>query len=147
MSIRYNKQIILKLKTQSIMKKLIVSVFVCFLAFSTVSNASTKNEETLVITSKVITGYNVSTFCKLIQMGNYDAVKALIDSGENVNKKSNGLTPLMFAARHNKAKIAKLLISNGAKVKTKSDKGNMTALQIAKRSKAVDAIKVIKEAV
>ena len=147
MSTRYNKQIILKLKTQSIMKKLIVSVFVCFLAFSTVSNASTKNEETSVIPSKVITGYNVSTFCKLIQMGNYDAVKALIDSGENVNKKSNGLTPLMFAARHNKAKIAKLLISSGAKVKAKSDKGNMTALQIAKRSKAVDAIKVIKDAV
>ena len=80
-------------------------------------------------------------------MGDFDAVKALIKSGEDVNKKSNGLTPLMFAARHNKAKIAKLLIDNGAKIKTKSDKGGqLTALQMAERSKAIDTIKVIKEA-
>ena len=115
------------------MKKLFLPMLVCLFAFGTVNANEVENP-------------NLSAFCKLIQMGNYDAVKSLIAAGENVNKKSNGLTPLMFAARHNKAKIAKLLIANGAKVKTKSDKGNMTALDWAKKSKAVDALKVIKEA-
>lgn len=128
------------------MKKLILPMLICLITFSTV-NATGINFETKKQKVETVKIYELSAFCKLIQMGNYDAVKALIKSGEDVNKKSNGLTPLMFAARHNKAKIAKLLIDNGAKLKTKSDKGGkMTALQIAKRSKAVDAIKVIKEA-
>lgn len=128
------------------MKKIILPILICFLAFSTTLNATLKKVENTPIISKVVRGDEVNAFCKLIQMGKYEAVKALIESGENVNKKSNGLTPLMFAARHNKAKIAKLLINNGAKLKTKSDRGKMTALQMAKRSKAVDAIKAIKEA-
>lgn len=120
-------------------------MLVCVFAFGTV-NANTSEMSTSKKVKITKTYYNVSTFCKLIQMGNYEAVKSLIETGENVNQKSNGLTPLMFAARHNKAKIAKLLIDNGAKLKVKSDKGNMTALSIAKRSKALEAIKVIKEA-
>ena len=128
------------------MKKLILPMLVCLLTFSTVK-ATANSSEISSTNTEIVKGYDISSFCKLIQMGNYEAVKALINSGENVNKKSNGLTPLMFAARHNKAKIAKLLIDNGAKIETKSDKGGeMTALQMAKRSKAVDAIKVIKEA-
>lgn len=129
------------------MKKLILPIFVFLLAFSTTLNAKTlKKVEDTQLTSKVVRLDDVNAFCKLIQMGNYEAVKALIESGENVNKKSNGLTPLMFAARHNKAKIAKLLIKSGAKLKTKSDTAKMTAFQMAERSKAVDALKVIKEA-
>ena len=128
------------------MKKLILTMVVCLFTF-TVVNAKTNKLETKEVKSVITTVYDVSPFCKLIQMGNYDAVKALILTGEDVNKKSNGLTPLMFAARHNKAKIAKLLIDNGAKLKTRSDKGGkITALQMAKRSKAIDALKVIKEA-
>ena len=128
------------------MKKLILPMFACFLAFSSISNATSKDFKITKPTTEIIAVYDVSAFCKLIKLGKFEAVKALIESGENVNKKSNGLTPLMFAARYNKAKIAKLLIENGARIKTKSDKGRMTALQMAKRSKAVDAIKVIKEA-
>ncbi len=121
-------------------------MLICLFTFSTI-NATDSNSETKTVKVEIVKTYEVSSFCKLIQMGDYEAVKALIKSGEDVNKKSNGLTPLMFAARHNKAKIAKLLIDNGAKIKTKSDKGGrMTALQIAERSKAIDAIKVIKEA-
>ncbi|SDR66551.1 Ankyrin repeat-containing protein [Polaribacter sp. KT25b] len=127
------------------MKKLILPMLLFFFAFSTV-NATNNEDDPKEVRSEITLVYNVSAFCKLIQMGDYDAVRALIKTGEDVNQKSNGLTPLMFAARHNKAKIAKLLIDNGAKLKTKSDKGSMTALDIAKRSKAVDAIKVIKEA-
>ncbi|PQJ69201.1 MULTISPECIES: ankyrin repeat domain-containing protein [Polaribacter] len=127
------------------MKKLILPLLFCLFAFGSVKATTSESlnyKEAVIIKSN----YNVSAFFKLIQMGNYEAVKALIETGENVNKKSNGLTPLMFAARYNKAKIAKLLIENGAKLKTKSDRGNMTALDMAKRSNAIDAIKVIKEA-
>ena len=128
------------------MKKLILSMAVCLFTFSAV-NATSNNLEVKEVKTEMTIYYQVNSFCKLIKMGNYDAVKELIESGENVNRKSTGLTPLMFAARYNKAKIAKLLIENGAKLKTKSDKGGkMTALEIAKRSKAVDALKVIKEA-
>jgi hypothetical protein len=126
------------------MKRLIVPMFAFLFTFSTV-NASSLSNPIKKEKSEIMFSTSVSAFCKLIQMGNYDAVKSLIEAGENVNKKSNGLTPLMFAARHNKAKIAKLLIDNGAKLKVKSDKGNMTALDMAKRSKAVDAIKIITE--
>ncbi len=126
------------------MKKLILPILVCFFAFGSVNANSFKTTNIKAISKTY--SYKVNAFCKLIQMGDFNAVKALIDAGENVNRKSNGLTPLMFAARHNKAKIAKLLIKNGAKLKVKSDKGNLTALSIAKRSKAVDAFKVIKEA-
>lgn len=120
-------------------------MFLLFFAFSPV-NAAEKGLKIKEVKSEITTVYRVSAFCKLIQMGNYNAVKALIETGEDVNKKSTGLTPLMFAARHNKAKIVKLLLTNGAKLNIKSDKGNMTALDMAKRSKAVDAIKVIKAA-
>jgi ankyrin repeat protein len=144
-STRHNKQIKFKPKI-TIMKKLIVPMFACLFAFSTINATSVNNPVKSTTTEFTSFSYSVNAFCKLIQMGNYKAVASLIKAGENVNKKSNGLTPLMFAARHNKAKIAKLLIANGAKLETKSDRGKMTALDIAKRSKAIDAIKIIKEA-
>ncbi|MBU3010244.1 ankyrin repeat domain-containing protein [Polaribacter vadi] len=128
------------------MKKIILSTFICLFVFSSSSNATSLDLNKQTVASAKF-GYAVNSFCKLIQMGNYDAVKALIEAGHNVNKKSTGLTPLMFAARYNKSKIAKLLIDNGAKLDTKSDKAlKMTALQIAKQSKAVDVVKVIKAA-
>lgn len=126
------------------MKKLILPLLLCLFAIGSVNatTPTTLNSKKLVTTK---TYYNVNAFCKLIKMGNYDAVKALIETGENVNKKSNGLTPLMFAARYNKTKIVQLLIDNGAKMDVKSDKSKMTALDMAKRSKAYDAVKVIKK--
>ena len=59
---------------------------------------------------------------------------------------SRQLTPLMFAARHNQADIAELLIDNGAKLNSRSEKGGMTALEMAEQYKATDAYNVIKEA-
>ena len=87
----------------------------------------------------------VNSFCKLIQLGDYDTVKLLIEEGADVNQKSTGLTPLMFAARHNKVEIVKLLIENGANLKAKSDKG-YTALKYAEISNATEAYEVIKNA-
>ncbi len=125
------------------MKKLILSFVVLTFAIATVKG------ETIEKSEKVHSTYyslNVNAFCKLIQMGNYDAVKALVEDGEDVNRKSTGLTPLMFAARHNKARIAQLLIDHGAKLKTKSDRGGFTALKLAELSNAKESYKVIKMA-
>ncbi|MCF2874861.1 MULTISPECIES: ankyrin repeat domain-containing protein [unclassified Tenacibaculum] len=124
------------------MKKLILTVFAIVVSFGTVT-ASDLHKPTF----KTSIEYpNVSTFCKLIKAGNFEAVKAMIENGTNINRKSTGLTPLMFAARYNKVEIVKLLISKGAKLNTKSERGSFTALQYAKMSKAHEAYKIIKEA-
>lgn len=85
-------------------------------------------------------------FFKLIQKGDVKGVKSMIEAGENINKKVKGLTPLMFAARYNKTEIVKLLIEKGAKLKTRSSRDNVTALTIAKRSKATGVVKVLEKA-
>lgn len=123
------------------MKKISLVLLVCLFTFGVTNagNSKIENEKD----NEGIVVYNVSSFCKLIQKGNIEVVKYLIASGEDVNQKSKGLTPLMFAARHNKAEIAKLLINSGAKLNVKSKREMMTALQLAKRFKAVDVIKVL----
>ena len=125
------------------MKKSILSL-VLLMSFSA-SFALTSSNPVLE-DSKVSLISNVNSFCKLIQMGDYDAVKALIQQGEDVNQKSTGLTPLMFAARHNQPEIAQLLIESGAKMNSRSEKEGMTALEMAEKYKAVDTYKVIEKA-
>lgn len=126
------------------MKKIILaSVFVFSLAFVSATNKSfTVNS----ISNEIVTIESVSPFCKLIQKGDFHAVKVLIENGADVNLKSMGLTPLMFAARHNKSEIATLLIQHGAKLKAKSKNG-FTALKYAEISGAKDSFKVIKKAI
>ncbi|WP_268223022.1 ankyrin repeat domain-containing protein [Sinomicrobium oceani] len=87
----------------------------------------------------------VSPLCLAISKGDIATVKKFIELGSNVNEKSRGMTPLMYAARYNKAEIIKLLIANGAKLKIKDDKG-FTALKHAELSNATDAIAVLKKA-
>ena len=124
------------------MKKVILSIALFTAVLVSANNQSI--DVNPITYSKTV---NVNAFCKLIQMGDYDAVKSLIKNGEDINKKSVGLTPLMYAARHNKAAIAKLLIESGAKLKLKSDMRNMTALKWAKISGAKDSYKVLKDAI
>ena len=82
---------------------------------------------------------NVNAFCISIAKGDTETVQKLISLGEDVNKKSNGMTPLMYAARFNRVDILKMLIANGADLKSKSKKG-LTALKYAKLSSAKDAV-------
>ncbi|CAM1369491.1 Ankyrin repeat-containing protein [Tenacibaculum sediminilitoris] len=124
------------------MKKLVLTALAIALSFGTITAAST-SYEALIKTNLEYS--KISTFCKLIRAGNYEAVKAMAENGTDINRKSTGLTPLMFAARHNKTDIVKLLIEKGAKLKVKSDRG-YTALDYAKMSKANDAYVVLKEA-
>ncbi|HCO86118.1 MAG TPA: hypothetical protein DIT95_21670, partial [Arenibacter sp.] len=44
----------------------------------------------------------ISSFCKAIVEGDLETVKRLIELGEDVNQKSLGKTPAIFAARYNK---------------------------------------------
>jgi ankyrin repeat protein len=123
------------------MKKIFLCITLLTFAFSTAKGETTVVNKKVQFTNKTV---SVNAFCKLIQMGEYDAVKALVEQGENVNSKSTGLTPLMFAARHNKARIAQLLIDYGAKLKVKSDRRGLTALKLAELSNAKDSYEVIK---
>lgn len=87
----------------------------------------------------------MSGFCRSIQIGNYNAVKSLINKGVDINQKSLKLTPLMYAARHNRVEILKLLIKKGAHLKTKSDNG-FTALNWAKQVNAKEAYEILLKA-
>ena len=55
------------------------------------------------------------------------------------------MTPVMYAAKYNRTEILKLLISEGANLKTKSDK-DMTAKEYAELHKAEDAKAIIEDA-
>nr|WP_321226640.1 ankyrin repeat domain-containing protein [uncultured Psychroserpens sp.] len=95
-------------------------------------------------TYETVTKRLVDPFCISIVKGDLDTVKKLIELGQDVNKKSNGLTPAMYAAKYNRLDILKLLVDKGAKLDVKSAKG-MTAEKYAELSNAKDALAYIKE--
>lgn len=87
----------------------------------------------------------VSPFCVSIVKGDLQTVKKLVELGVDVNQKSEGMTPAMYAAKYNRTDILKLLIANGADLRTKTDKG-MTALKYAELHKAEDAKAILEDA-
>ena len=93
---------------------------------------------------EVVALFKVNPFCTSIAKGDIETVKKLISLGADVNEKSNGMTPLQYAAKFNRVEIIKVLYKNGAKVDVKSDKG-MTAMKYAKLSNAKEAITLLKE--
>ena len=84
----------------------------------------------------------ISSFCKAIVMGDIETVKRLISLGEDVNQKSLGKTPAIFAARHNRVAILELLIANGADLKIRCNRG-WTIEKHAELTAAKDALKII----
>lgn len=127
------------------MKKTILTVVAVLMFVVTGAKANEskveKNNSTLELVD--VKTLAVSSFCKAIMQGDIDTVKKLIDLGEDVNKKSLGMTPAIFAARYNKVEILKLLVEKGANIKTKSDKG-LSVMKQAKRSNATDVIAYLK---
>ena len=121
------------------MKKFILTSFTIFL-FSISVDASNNNQD--LPKNENAKKTELSTFCKMIRLGNVQVVRALINNGTNINRKSLGLTPVMYAARYNETEILQLLIDNGASLHTKSDKG-FTAIQYAIMSKANKAYDVL----
>jgi ankyrin repeat protein len=99
--------------------------------------STTSNYETVAVAKGV-----VNPFCMSIVKGDLETVEKLIALGQDVNKKSNGLTPAMYAAKFNRVDILKLLVEKGAKLQLKSERG-MTAEQYAKLSNAKDILSFI----
>ena len=124
-------------------KTFIISAMAVCLSLVNV-NAKNSSES---FNEKATTGktFKVSAFCLSIVKGDFDTVKKLIDLGTDVNTRSNGMTPAMYAAKFNRVEILELLIANGANLKTKSDQG-YTAKKYAELSNASEAVSVIENA-
>lgn len=103
---------------------------------STSKNSASKE---LVLKSEL------NPFCKAIVLGKIDLVKEMIALGEDVNEKSLGKTPAMYAARFNKTAILELLINEGADLSLKSDKEKFTAEKFAELSNAKEALAILEE--
>ena len=124
------------------MKKTIIITAVA-LCFSVVT-VNAKSLTDFTSTYNVEAVFKVNSFCVSIAKGDFETVKKLIARGADVNEKSNGMTPAMYAAKFNRTKILKLLIDHGANLKVKSDK-KMTAKKYAELHGAVDAAAIIEE--
>lgn len=126
------------------MKKVITFLF-CIGVFS-IANANVtgiENSNTYIIESITVND-EISSLCKAVIKGDVDKVRSLIATGAELNEKSLGLTPAMYAARYNKAEVLKVLLLNGANLNIKSDQG-YTAKDYAKQSNAKDVLEVIKQ--
>ena len=124
------------------MKKSIVYLGMALLSFSSFAS----NPKDLVNTkSIVVTVYDsISPLNIAIFKGDAESVKKFIGYGADVNQKSNGMSPLMFAARYNHIAILQILLSNGANPKVKDEKG-FTALKHAQISGAKEAALILKQ--
>ncbi|WP_437371974.1 ankyrin repeat domain-containing protein [Maribacter litoralis] len=128
------------------MKKVILTLAMVALTIgSTVMAAENTNRIASTTTSELIKKADISSFCKAVIKGDVQTVKRLIDLGEDVNQKSMGMTPAMFAARYNKVDILDVLISNGADLDMKSNQG-YTAKRYAELSNATEALELIETA-
>ena len=125
------------------MRKTIIFTVIamCLTMVSVQANATTTKGESLTPTKY----FKVNSFCVSIALGDIETVQKLLELGEDVNQTSNGMTPLMYAAKYNRTEILKILIEKGANLKAKSDR-RMTALQYAKLHGANDAAAILKHA-
>ena len=126
------------------MKKTIVTSLMILL-ISSVSIASEKQTPIEHSSQELITKpKRINPFCMAIVKGDIDTVKKMIEFGSDVNEESEGMTPLMYAARYNKGDIIKLLVKKGAKIKTKTNEG-YTAIKFAKLSNATEAVAILEK--
>jgi ankyrin repeat protein len=126
------------------MKKAITLLFCASLFTLFSSYASTDNQPNSKENSTDTVNDEISLLCKAVIKGDIDQVRSLIAIGEELNEKSLGLTPAMYAARYNKAEVMKVLLLNGANLNIKSDQG-YTAKDYAKMSNAKDVLVVIEQ--
>ena len=127
-------------------KTILTAAALCLLAVTGIYAVYNTTIDKSVTELTASVAYDVNPFCKAIMSGDIDTVKKMIDLGEDVNRKSVGMTPAMFAARYNKPEILKLLIEDGANLRLKSDKG-YTAKRYAEIANATEALEVLKTVV
>ena len=123
------------------MKKTIICLAVAFVSFTNFALASNGQNATTPLT---VNAYADGTpLCLAICKGDVEVVKKFIQYGADVNENSNGMTPLMYAARYNNLEILKYLVENGADFKIKDARGN-TALKYAELSNATAAAEYLR---
>ncbi len=126
------------------MRKTILAITLVGVLMSTGLMANEKSNENDTYTTDLVLKAEISTFCKAIIKGDIALVKGMIEAGENVNKKSVGMTPALFAARYNRVEILELLIESGANLKIKSKSG-LTIKQVAESANAEKALALIEK--
>ncbi|MFY0712854.1 ankyrin repeat domain-containing protein [Seonamhaeicola sp. NFXS20] len=126
------------------MKKTIITtaLALCVTVVSVNANSATS---TIDNNSSVEYFFKVNSFCVSIAKGDFDTVKKLIERGADINQRSNGMTPAMYAAKFNRTEILKLLIEKGANLKLRCSNRNYTALKYAELHGANEAAAIIKE--
>lgn len=127
------------------MRKTVLSMVMALFTLGAVTaNEKVSNDNTLN-TVMVDDLEAINSFCKAIVQGDIDTVRKLIALGEDVNRKSLGKTPAIFAARYNRAEILKVLVLNGANLKIKCEQQGFDAKKYAEMSNAKEALQVIEE--
>ncbi|MEH6771838.1 ankyrin repeat domain-containing protein [Maribacter arcticus] len=127
------------------MKKSILTLSIVVVTMVSNLMANEITQPTSVLNNELITNVEVSSFCKAVIQGDVLTVKRLIVLGEDVNQKSIGMTPAMYAARYNKSEVLSLLIKNGANLNMKSNQG-FTVKRYAELSNAQEALVIIEAA-
>ena len=124
------------------MKKSIIYLGIALVTFSNLSFATNGN----YFNTKFITFYSSTTpLCLAISKGENDFAKKIIEYGASYTEKSNGMTPLMVAARYNNTEIISYLLERGVNATEKDEKG-FTALKYAELSGAKEAAALLKKA-
>lgn len=124
------------------MRKTVITAVMAVLVFGiAIANEKVTNQFDLK-TVAIKDAKEINSFCKAIVKGDLETVKKLIALGEDVNQKSLGKTPAIFAARYNRSEILKVLILNGANLSIKCDRG-FSVKKYAELSKANDVLRVI----
>jgi len=77
--------------------------------------------------------------CAAIKSGSIEIVDYLLKKGASTEMKTNGKTPLMYAAKYDRIEIAKKLVAAGADVNARHSRGS-TALDYAKRYENQDLV-------
>jgi len=125
------------------MKKTIIYLSLALVAFSNVAIANVSETSNTFRPAKEIK--SATPLATAIAKGDVETVKKFIEYGIDVNEKSNGMTPLMIAARYNQVEIIKLLLEKGANLKLTDEKG-MSALKYAELSNAPQAAEALRQA-
>ncbi|SIR38681.1 ankyrin repeat domain-containing protein [Maribacter ulvicola] len=128
------------------MKKVILTLSMVALTVGTTVLAAENENSAPVNDHELVSTIAISSFCKAVMQGDLETVKRLIALGEDVNQKSLGMTPAMFAARYNKVAVLKMLIDNGADLKVQSSQGH-TAKRYAELSNATEALALIEASI
>lgn len=126
------------------MKKTILTLSIAIMAMGT-GLMATESQSNVKFELENVSTVEISSFCKAVMQGDIDTVKRLIELGEDVNQKSLGMTPAMFAARYNKAEVLQMLIDHGANLKVISKQG-FSVKKYAELSNATDVLAVLEAA-